>query len=347
MHRNPLHPHAPTGTPACRHRVGLSAAIGALALCGLAFTALPAGAQGGTVSLVAYSTPKPAYAVLAKAFAATKAGAGVTITPSFGPSGTQATSVVNGLPADVVNFSLEPDMTKVVKAGLVSSSWNSGPTKGMVTNSIVSFIVRKGNPKHITTWADLVKSGVQVITPNVFSSGSAKWNLMAAYGAQISQGKSPAQAQAYLSMLLHNTVAQPSSASAALQTFLSGQGDVLLDYEDDGLYAKSQGEAITVVTPPQTILIQNPIAVTKTASPAAKAFVAYLLSPAGQTAWGKQGYRPVLPAVAAKFNFPQPKTLFTIAKFGGWTAVNTKFFDPQTGTVAKIEQSLGVSTASG
>jgi sulfate/thiosulfate transport system substrate-binding protein len=348
MHRNPLHPHAPTGSPAWRHhRVGLSAAIGALALCGLAFTTLPASAQGGSVSLVAYSTPKPAYAVLAKAFAATKAGAGVTITPSFGPSGTQATSVVNGLPADVVNFSLDPDMTKVVKAGLVSSSWNSGPTKGMVTNSIVSFIVRKGNPKHITTWADLVKSGVQVITPNVFSSGSAKWNLMAAYGAQISQGKSPAQAQAYLSMLLHNTVAQPSSASAALQTFLSGQGDVLLDYEDDGLYAKSQGEAITVVTPPQTILIQNPIAVTKTASPAAKAFVAYLLSPAGQTAWGKQGYRPVLPAVAAKFNFPQPKTLFTIAKFGGWTAVNTKFFDPQTGTVAKIEQSLGVSTASG
>ena len=198
---------------------------------------------------MAYSTPKPAYAVLAKAFAATKAGAGVTVTPSFGPSGTQATSVVNGLPADVVNFSLEPDMTKVVKAGLVSSSWDKGPTKGMVTNSIVSFIVRKGNPKHITTWADLVKSGVQVITPNVFSSGSAKWNLMAAYGAQISQGKSPAQAQAYLSKLLHNTVAQPSSASAALQTFLSGQGDVLLDYEDDGLYAKSQGEAITVVDP--------------------------------------------------------------------------------------------------
>jgi sulfate/thiosulfate-binding protein len=347
MHRNRLPSDAPTRTYAPRRRVGRSAAIGALALCGLALTAVPAGAQGGSVNLVAYSTPKPAYAVLAKAFAATKAGAGVTITPSFGPSGTQATSVVNGLPADVLNFSLEPDMTKVVKAGLVSSSWNKGPTMGMVTNSIVSFVVRQGNPKHITTWADLVKSGVQVITPNVFSSGSAKWNLMAAYGAQISQGKSAAQAQAYLSKLLHNTVAQPSSASAALQTFLSGQGDVLLDYEDDGLYAKSQGEPVTVVTPPQTILIQNPIAVTKTASPAAKAFVAYLLSPAGQTAWGKQGYRPVLPAVAAKFNFPKPKTLFTITKFGGWTAVNTKFFDPQTGTVAKIEQSLGVSTASG
>jgi sulfate/thiosulfate transport system substrate-binding protein len=347
MHRNPLHPDAPTGARAPRHRLGRNAAIGALALCGLAFTALPAGAQGGSVNLVAYSTPKPAYSVLAADFAKTKAGAGVTVTPSFGPSGTQATSVVNGLPADVVNFSLSTDMAKVVKAGLVSSTWDKGPTKGMVTNSIVSFVVRQGNPKHITTWADLVKSGVQVITPNVFSSGSAKWNIMAAYGAEIKQGKSPTQAQSYLSQLLHHAVAQPSSASAALQTFLSGQGDVLLDYEDDALYAKSKGEPVDVVTPPQTILIQNPIAVTKTAGPAAKAFLTYLLSPAGQTVWAKQGYRPVLPSVAAKFHFPQPKTLFTIDQLGGWTAVNAKFFDPQTGVVAQDEQSLGVSTASG
>jgi sulfate transport system substrate-binding protein len=217
----------------------------------------------------------------------------------------------------------------------------------MVTDSIVSFVVRPGNPKHITTWADLVKPGVQVVTPNVFSSGSAKWNLMAAYGAEIKQGKSPAQAQAYLSQLLHNAVAQPSSASAALQTFLSGQGDVLLDYEDDALYAKKQGEAVQVVTPPQTILIQNPIAVTKTAGPAAKAFVSYLLSPAGQKVWGQEGYRPVLPSVAAQFNFPKPQTLFTVDQLGGWTAINTKFFDPQTGLVAKDEQSLGVSTSSG
>jgi len=330
-----------------RFRRGVAAA-GALALSGLAFSALPAGAQsGGTVNLVAYSTPKPAYTVLATDFAKTKSGAGVTVSPSFGPSGTQATSVVDGLPADVVNFSLEPDMAKLVKGGLVSSSWDKGPTKGMVTDSIVSFVVRPGNPKHITTWADLVKPGVGVITPNVFSSGSAKWNIMAAYGAEIAQGKTPAQAQAYLSQLLHNAVAQPSSASAALQTFLSGQGDVLLDYEDDALYAKTKGEPVDVITPPQTILIENPIAVTKTAGPAAKAFVAYLLSPAGQTVWGQQGYRPVLPSVTTKFNFPKPKTLFTIDHLGGWTAINTKFFDPQTGIVAKDEESLGVSTASG
>jgi ABC-type sulfate transport system substrate-binding protein len=301
----------PTRASSTTRRLGRVAGISALALTPLAFAAVPAGASGGTVGLVAYSTPKPAYTVLDADFAKTKAGSGVTISPSFGPSGTQATSVVDGLPADVVNFSLEPDMAKLVKAGLVSSSWDKGATKGMVTNSIVSFIVRPGNPKHITTWADLVKPGVGVITPNVFSSGSAKWNIMAAYGAEIHQGKSSAAAQTYLSQLLHHAVAQPTSASAALQTFLSGQ-----------------------------------VAVTKTASSSAKAFVSYLESPAGQKVWGQQGYRPVLASVAKQFKFPQPKTLFTIDSLGGWTSVNTKFFDPTNGIVAKVEQSLGVSTAS-
>jgi sulfate transport system substrate-binding protein len=354
MHTRPTHPSTPGARSGPSRRApgrGLGlASLASLAAAPFALLALPtvAAAQtGGSVNLVAYSTPKPAYTVLAQDFAKTKGGAGVTVSPSFGPSGTQATSVVDGLPADVVNFSLEPDLSKLVKAGLVSSSWDKNATKGMVTDSIVSFIVRPGNPKHITTWADLVKTGVGVVTPNVFSSGSAKWNIMAAYGAEIRQGKTPAQAQQYLSQLLHNAVAQPSSASAALQTFLSGQGDVLLDYEDDALYAKSKGEAVDIITPPQTILIENPIAVTKTASPSAKAFVTYLLSPAGQKVWGQQGYRPVLPSVASQFHFPKPKTLFTIDSLGGWTSVNSKFFDPQTGIVAHVEQSLGVSTASG
>jgi sulfate transport system substrate-binding protein len=316
---------------------------------GVAVPSVAGAASGGSVNLVAYSTPKPAYTALIKAFNATSAGKGVTFTQSYGASGSQATSVVDGLPADVVNFSLSPDMQKLVKAGIVSSSWDSGSTKGMVTNSIVSFIVRKGNPKHITSWASLVKSGVGVITPNPFSSGSAKWNIMAAYGAELNQGKSKAQAEAYLTDLLKHTVSQPSSASNALQTFLSGEGDVLLDYEDDALYAQHKGEAISIVTPPQTILIQNPIAVTSNASDptAAKAFVSYLLSPAGQKVWGQQGYRPVLPKVAAEFKFPAPKKLFTIQSLGGWTKVNSTFFTPSTGTVAKIEQSLGQSTASG
>lgn len=306
-----------------------------------------AGAAPGSVSLVAYSTPKPAYTVLVKDFQATKSGSGVTFTQAYGPSGTEATEVVDGLHATVVNFSSEPDMAKLVKAGLVSSSWDSGPTKGMVTDSVVAFIVRKGNPKHIKGWTSLIKPGIGVITPNPFSSGSARWNLMAAYGAQLELGKSAAKAEAYVGSLLKNAVAQPTSASTALETFLSGEGTVVLDYEDDALYAKKQGEPVTVIIPPQTILIQNPIAVTTDASnpTAAKAFVSYLESTAGQEAWGKLGYRPVLPKVADKFKFPQPKKLFTITKFGGWTTVTKKFFTPTTGVVAKIEAGLGVSTA--
>lgn len=307
-----------------------------------------AGAQGSAdLTLVAYSTPKPAYAKLIAAFQKTAAGRHVTFSQSFGPSGTQATSVADGLPADVVNFSSEPNMAKLVKAGLVSSSWDENSTKGMVTNSVVAFIVRKGNPDHITNWSDLVKKGVKVITPNPFSSGSAQWNLLAAYGAQLRQGKTPAEANSYLTSLLKNTVAQPSSASAALQTFLSGEGNVLLDYEDDALYAQRSGEPVSVVIPPQTILIQNPIAVVKSSknAAAAKAFEDFLLSPAGQKIWGEQGYRPVLSSVAKQFRFPTPKSLFTIDSLGGWTSVESKFFDPTTGSVAKIEQSLGVSTA--
>lgn len=338
--------HHLTLTPVRRSALILGSALLSSGLVALTFGPA-ASAASGSISLVAYSTPKPAYTVLVKDFQATKAGAGVSVTQAYGPSGTEATEVVDGLHATVVNFSTEPDMAKLVKAGIVSASWDSGPTKGMVTDSVVAFIVRKGNPKHIKTWSDLVKHGVGVITPNPFSSGSARWNLMAAYGAQLELHKSAAKAQAYLSALLKNAVAQPTSASTALQTFLSGEGTVVLDYEDDALYAKKQGEPVTVVIPPQTILIQNPIAVTTHASnpSAAKAFVSYLESTAGQEVWGKQGYRPVLPKVAATFKFPKPKSLFTITKFGGWTAVTKKFFTPTTGTVAKIEAGLGVSTA--
>ena len=282
-------------------------------------------------------------------FQATNAGQGVTFSQSFGSSGTQASNVISGLPADIVNFSTSLDMAKVAEAGLVPENWDKNKTSGMVTDSIVSFVVRKGNPLHIKNWADLVKSDAQVITPNPFSSGSAKWNLLAAYGAQMAAGKSKKVAASYLSALLKHTVAQPSSASDALQLFLSGQGNVLLDYQDDADYALSQNEPISVVTPPQSILIQNPIALTVSGekNPAAKSFEAFLLSPAGQKIWGQQSYQPVLSSVAKKFDLPVPQKLFTIATFGGWTKANTDFFDPTSGLVAKIEQGLGVSTASG
>jgi sulfate/thiosulfate transport system substrate-binding protein len=299
-----------------------------------------------SVALVAYSTPQAAYTNLISAFQATPEGTGVTFTQSFGASGEQSRAVANGLKADVVNFSLEPDVTKLVKAGLVPSSWNQNATHGFVTNSVVVFIVRGHNPKHIVNWSDLIKPGVQVVTPNPFTSGSARWNIMAAYGAQLKEGKTPAQAQEYLVQLFHHVVSQDSSASNALQTFLAGRGDVLLDYEDDAIAAEQKGAAIEHVVPAATILIQNPIAVPSKGNAAAgQRFVDYLLSPAGQALWVKQGYRPVISGVPGANAFPTPRQLFTIESLGGWKQVSTQFFEPETGSVAKIEQSLGVSTA--
>lgn len=307
----------------------------------------------GTVSLslVAYSTPSSAYAKLISAYEQTPQGKGVSFTTSFGPSGTQSRAVAAGQPADVVNFSLAPDVTRLVKAGLVAKDWDSGPTKGFVTDSVVAFGVRPGNPKHITSWADLIKPGVKVITPNPFTSGASRWNIVAAYGSQLELGRTPGQASAYLQALLKNVVTQPSAASAALQTFASGEGDVVLDYEDDLIHAKHKGIALDYVVPPQTVLIENPIAVSvKSAHPAqAKAFVSWLESAAGQALWAKEGYRPVLPTVAAQYksSFTQPAKLFTVSLLGGWTAIDDKFFDPTKGIVTKLEEKQGVSTASG
>jgi sulfate transport system substrate-binding protein len=242
-------------------------------------------------------------------------------------------------------------MTRLVKDNVVASSWDADAYKGMSSDSVVVFVVRKGNPKHITTWDDLVKPGVDVITPNPSTSGSARWNILAGYGAELKAGKSPAEALAYVKTLLTKNVSvQDSSASSALQTFTSGKGDVLLDYESDAIAAEKAGDAVQYIVPKSTILIQTPIAVTSKSShqTQAKAFLAYQWSQAGQTVWAEQGYRPVMPSVAKQFatKFPTPPQLFTINDLGGWTKVKKTFFDPASGSITKIEQAAGVPTAS-
>src|SRR5437588_12508830 len=187
------------------------AAVVSVVLAALAIAACGSSSGGGkSLALVAYSTPKGAYEKLIPAFQATPAGKGVSFSQSYGGSGEQSRAVTNGQHADVVNFSLEPDVERLVKAGLVSPSWNQNATHGFVTNSVVVIITRKGNPKHVTTWPDLLKPGVQVVTPNPFTSGGARWNIMAAYGAQLKEGKTPVQAQAYLTQLFHQVVSQDS-----------------------------------------------------------------------------------------------------------------------------------------
>jgi sulfate/thiosulfate transport system substrate-binding protein len=302
---------------------------------------------GGKITLVAYSTPKEAYEAIIPAFQKTTAGQGVSFEQSYGASGEQSRAVEAGLPASVVAFSLAPDVDRLVKAGLVSSDWSSDPYHGMVTDSVVVFVVRKGNPKGIHTWDDLVKPEIQVITPNPFTSGGARWNLMAAYGAQLELGKSEDEALSFLGDVLKHTAVQDKSARDALQTFVGGKGDVMLAYENEAITAQQKGEDVDYVVPDQTILIENPVAATSDGGGTAKAFVDYLRTPPAQKIFGQKGYRPVVKSVLDTFQFPQPSGLFTIDKVGGWDEVLSKFFDRDTGLVAKMEQDLGVSTDSG
>jgi sulfate/thiosulfate transport system substrate-binding protein len=328
--------------------VALAAAV-VLAACGSSSSSSSSGGGSSNLSLVAYSTPREAYAQIIPAFQRTPTGKGVSFTQSYGASGDQSRAVANGLPADVVAFSLSSDVNRLAKSGRVAANWNAGPDKGIVTDSVVVLVVRKGNPKHITGWNDLIRKGVDVITPNPISSGGARWNIMAAYGAQIRQGKTHQQALDYLKKLFANVSVQDKSARDALNTFTQGKGDVLISYENDAITARQKGEAVQYVIPKQTILIENPAAVVKTSKHVAqaRAFLAYLHTPQAQRIYAAKGYRPVIPSLVDKSRFPTPPVLFTIKDFGGWSAVTTKFFDPSNGLVTKIEQARGVSTASG
>ncbi|MCW2996979.1 MAG: sulfate transporter, periplasmic sulfate-binding protein [Solirubrobacterales bacterium] len=307
-------------------------------------------AAGGkaTLSLVAYSTPQVVYDELIPAFAKTPQGKGIGFKTSFGASGDQSRAVEAGLPADIVSFSTEPDVTRLVKAGLVGEDWKSGPGKGLVTTSLVSFIVRKGNPKHIRTWQDLLRKDVKVLTPNPFTSGAAKWNILAAYGQASGGGKHPDAGLKYVRELItRHVVVQDKSGREALQNFTSGTGDVLLSYEYEATTAQRKGEQVDVVTPEDTIRIDIDLARTIKADPAAQAFIDYVLSEAGQQKFAEWGYRPVNEAVlkANAAKFPVPAGEFTIGDLGGWTTVNDTLFDPDKGSIAAIERDAGVSTS--
>jgi sulfate transport system substrate-binding protein len=333
-------------------RIARTAALAVLALA-VAIAALAASrsaqaakTSGGKLTIVAYSTPGAAYAKLIPAFQATPAGKDVTFTQSYAGSEQQSKAVDQGLPADVVNFSIEPDMSRLVRDGLLSPSWKNNKYKGIVSRSVVVFVVRKGNPKHIKTWDDLVKSGVKVVTPNPLTSGGARWAILSGYGAERRYGKTDKQAQAYLQTLFKsNVVSQDKSARDALNTFLAGKGDVLLTYENEAILAQQKGEALFYVIPKATLRIDTPIAVLDKSQnkPLAQAFVKFLYSEPAQEIWGSVGYRPVDKTALAKFKFPVRPWLFTIDSpfLGGWAKANTRFFDPQNGIVTKIEQNLG------
>lgn len=298
-------------------------------------------AQEVTLTLVAYSTPREAYEAIIPLFQASDAGQGINFDQSYGASGDQSRAVESGLPADVVALSLEPDVTRLIEPGLVAEDWNVGEHKGMVTDSVVALAVRPGNPKGIVGWDDLLRDDVQTITPNPLTSGGARWNIMAAWGARLAQGQSEDEARDYLRGLFQRVPVQDKSARESLQTFLGGLGDVLLGYENEFLLAQANGEELEYVVPEQTILIENPVAVVAiSAHPEqAQAFVDFLYTPEAQRIYGEKGYRPVVPEVLAEFAYPTPAALFTIEEFGGWPEVVDRFFNPDTGIVAEIQRS--------
>jgi sulfate/thiosulfate-binding protein len=325
-------------------RISLIVVAAALVLAGTA----GATSKGAQLGLVAYSTPTVAFGKLITAFQQTPAGKDVSFTQSYAGSEVQAKAIVAGLPADVVDLSHEGDFNTLVDAGLVARNWNRNAYHGFVSRSVVVFVVRNGNPKKIHAWDDLVRTGVDVVAANPFTSGGARWNVLAAYGAQLRAGKTPKQAQAYLAELFHHVVSQDTSARNALNTFLAGKGDVLLTYENEAILAQQQAKPVFYLIPKATIQIENPIAVpTNARNPVeAKAFVKFAVSAPGQRIWAENGYRPVLQSVFAQYRakYPPRPQLFKVGYVGGWRKVTKQFFDPDTGIMAKIEKGLGVST---
>ena len=311
-------------------------------------TAAGSGSGGGKLDVVGYSTPESVYAeTIEPAFEKTPQGQGVSFSNSFGASGDQSRAVAAGQPASIVHFSQAGDMERLVEEGeIVAKSWEDNKYHGIATDSVVVILVRKGNPDGIKSFKDIEEKGVDVVTPNPFSSGSARWNIMAVYGSALEEGDSPDQALEAVKTVLEQTVAQPGSGRDAFSAFSQGEGDVLLTYENEAIKAEKEGEDVEYVIPPSTLQIETPIAVTKDATePAAEDFLKFLWSDEGQELWAENGYRPVNPKLVDPQQFPTPQHLFKISKFGGWGKVNDEFFDEETGSVAKLENELGVSTS--
>ena len=327
-----------------RGAAALVATVSVLAGCAGGSSDVVGGAKSDadtTLTLVAYAVPEPGWSKIIPAFAATPDGKGVDVTTSYGASGDQSRSVVDGKPADIVNFSVEPDVTRLVRAGKVTPEWNADVTKGIPFGSVVSLVVRNGNPKNIKDWDDLLRPGIEVVTPSPLSSGSAKWNLLAPYAVKSNGGKDQQAGLDFVSTLVTDHIkTRPSSGREATDVFLQGTGDVLISYENEAIYIERQGKPVEHINPPQTFKIENPVAVLTTSAHPDKstALKNFLFTPEGQKIWAQAGFRPVDPGVAEQFTaeFPVPQKLWTIADLGGWSTVDPALFDKDNGAISGI-----------
>jgi sulfate/thiosulfate transport system substrate-binding protein len=341
-----------------RHRRLAVAIIGLLALAGAACSKASGstppsnGASGGSkctpadspvVTLAAYSNVYDVYGKLISNFQADwkdqHDGQSVQFLTSFGGSTTQAQNVVNGLQADIVALSLDPDVQTVQDAGLITHDWKSDQDASIVGSSAVVFDVRPGNPKHIENWNDLTQSGLQILTPDPAQSGGAKWNIVAAYGAAM-RGKvdgykanDAADAERLLQGIFSNVTVLDKSANDSLKDFDSGNGDVAITYEYAVLAAQAAGGADEMVIPPSTVDIQTPTVVVDKNAEAhcvtdiANAFVKYLHTPDAQAVFASVGWeRPIdePKAQAGDGDKLAPITdLFTTDDIGGWDQIQS------------------------
>ena len=261
----------------------------------------------------------------------------VTFKQSYGGSGTQARAVIDGLEADVLHLALALDTKKVEKAGLIQPGWEKeAPNDGIVSKSVAAIVTREGNPKGIKTWEDLSKPGVKVITANPKTSGGARWNFLALWGSVTKTGGDEKKALDLTTKVIKNAPVLPKDAREASDAFFKqGQGDALINYENEMILAKQNGQNVPYVVPDVNISIDNPIAVVDKnvdkhgTREVAEAFVKYLYTPEAQREFAKAGFRPVDPTVAKEVekDFPQVKTLFTVQDLGGWDTVQKQFFD--------------------
>jgi sulfate/thiosulfate transport system substrate-binding protein len=328
-----------------RYGAALAATATLLAGCGGGASDVVGGgatpAAETTLTLVAYAVPEPGWSKIIPAFAATPEGKGVGVTTSYGASGDQSRAVVDGKPADIVNFSVEPDVTRLVKANKVDKAWNADATKGIPFGSVVALVVRKGNPKNIKDWDDLLQPGIEVVTPSPLSSGSAKWNLLAPYAAKSNGGKDQQAGLDFVTKLVTEHVkTRPGSGREATDLFLQGTGDVLISYENEAINTERQGKPVEHLIPPQTFKIENPVAVVTSSSHLDKATALknFLFTKDAQEIWAQAGFRPVDPSVAADFatDFPTPQKLWTIDDLGGWNSVDPALFDKDNGSITNI-----------
>jgi sulfate/thiosulfate transport system substrate-binding protein len=310
------------------------------------------GVAGDEIYVVGYEGLDSAYErSLEPAFAGTLGGKGVDFENSFGDSSEQRESVMDDAPASVVHFERVGDIERLVDAGVVDADWDDEQFlfSGIPSWTVIVFVVRKGNPKHVRNLQDLLRDDVDVVVPNPFSSDTGRWGVMNAYATLIDEGDSEAEALAGVALLLEKAVSQPPSAAEGLAAFLRGQGDVLLAYESQAIRALEAGRSLRFVVPHKTIRVDTAVAVTGDApKPVARHFLKFLWSGTGQMLWAKEGYRPADQWFQARFKerFVFRETL-SIADFGGWAEVDEELFDEETGSVAIIEKELGVPTDDG